>query len=217
MADRIGYPVVIRPSYVLGGRGMEIVADGAEVDRYIARLVGSLDRPSELAVSDKRPLLVDRYLTGAVEVDVDCLCDGRTPSSPASWSISKRPASTRATARARCRCIRSTARSSCGWRSRPRDLAMALKVVGLMNVQFAIKDRQIYILEVNPRASRTVPFVAKVIGAAARRHRLANHGGRSLSRRSSLKPQKLEHMSRSKKRCSRSRASSASIPCSGLK
>ena len=70
---RIGYPVVIRPSYVLGGRAMEIVHDGAEVDRYIARLSATLDRPSELVVSDKRPLLIDSYLTDAVEVDVDCL------------------------------------------------------------------------------------------------------------------------------------------------
>ncbi|NOU04787.1 MAG: carbamoyl-phosphate synthase large subunit, partial [Hyphomicrobiaceae bacterium] len=77
VAERLGYPVVIRPSYVLGGRGMEIVADSAGVDRYIANLSATLDRPSELIVNAKRPLLVDRYLTGAIEVDVDCLCDGK--------------------------------------------------------------------------------------------------------------------------------------------
>ena len=77
VADGIGYPVVIRPSYVLGGRAMEIVHDGSEVDRYVARLSATLDRPSELVVSDKRPLLIDRYLTDAVEVDVDCLADGK--------------------------------------------------------------------------------------------------------------------------------------------
>ena len=70
-------PVVIRPSYVLGGRAMEIVHDGAEIDRYVTRLSATLDRPSELVVSDKRPLLVDRYLTDAIEVDVDCLSDGK--------------------------------------------------------------------------------------------------------------------------------------------
>ena len=75
-AEKIGYPVVIRPSYVLGGRGMEIVHDSAEVDRYVANLSATLDRPSELIVSDKRPLLIDRYLTDAIEVDVDCLSDG---------------------------------------------------------------------------------------------------------------------------------------------
>ncbi|HWK37765.1 MAG TPA: carbamoyl-phosphate synthase large subunit, partial [Hyphomicrobium sp.] len=77
IADGVGYPVVIRPSYVLGGRAMEIVHDGTEVDRYVARLSATLDRPSELVVSDKRPLLIDRYLTDAVEVDVDCLADGK--------------------------------------------------------------------------------------------------------------------------------------------
>src|SRR6476646_3024837 len=77
VADKLGYPVMIRPSYVLGGRAMEIVADGAEIDRYVARLAATLDQPSEFAVSDKRPLLIDRYLSDAIEVDVDCLCDGK--------------------------------------------------------------------------------------------------------------------------------------------
>ncbi len=77
IAETIGYPIVIRPSYVLGGRAMEIVHDAAQLDRYIARLAGDLDRPSELMVSDKRPLLIDRYLSDAIEVDVDCLADGK--------------------------------------------------------------------------------------------------------------------------------------------
>jgi len=77
IADAIGYPVVIRPSYVLGGRGMEIVRDGAQLDRYVARLAADIDRPSELVVSKKSPLLIDRYLSDATEVDVDCLCDGK--------------------------------------------------------------------------------------------------------------------------------------------
>ena len=77
IADEIGYPVVIRPSYVLGGRAMEIVRDGAQLDRYVARLASDLDRPSELVVSKKSPLLIDRYLSDATEVDVDCLADGK--------------------------------------------------------------------------------------------------------------------------------------------
>src|ERR1700761_7854458 len=77
IAEGIGYPIVIRPSYVLGGRAMEIVHDGHQLDRYVARLAADLDRPSELAVSKKRPLLIDRYLTDAIEVDVDCLADGK--------------------------------------------------------------------------------------------------------------------------------------------
>ena len=163
-ADRIGYPVLIRPSYVLGGRGMEIVHDGAEVDRYVARLSATLDRPSELVVSDRRPLLIDRYLTDAIEVDVDCLCDGRDTfvagimehieeagihSGDSACSLP--PYSLDAATIARLE-------------AETRKLALALGVVGLMNVQYAIKDGEIYVLEVNPRASRTVPFVAKVIG-----------------------------------------------------
>jgi carbamoyl-phosphate synthase large subunit len=164
IADRLGYPIVIRPSYVLGGRGMEIVHDGTEIDRYVARLSATLDRPSELIVSAARPLLIDRFLTDAVEVDVDCLCDGRDTfiagimehieeagihSGDSACSLPPHSLDTATIVRLE---------------KQTRDLALALKVVGLMNVQYAIKDRQIYILEVNPRASRTVPFVAKVIG-----------------------------------------------------
>ncbi len=164
VADRIGYPVVIRPSYVLGGRAMEIVHDGSEVDRYIKRLSATLDSPSELVVSAKRPLLIDRYLTDAVEVDVDCLADGKDTfiagimehieeagihSGDSACSLP--PYSLQPDI------IAELERQS-------RELALALKVVGLMNVQFAIKDGKVYILEVNPRASRTVPFVAKVVG-----------------------------------------------------
>ena len=164
IAEKIGYPVVIRPSYVLGGRAMEIVHDGAEVDRYVARLSATLDRPSELVVSDRRPLLVDRYLTDATEVDVDCLCDGTSTfiagimehieeagihSGDSACSLPPHSLSADMIARLE---------------KQSSELALALGVVGLMNVQYAIKDGDIYILEVNPRASRTVPFVAKVIG-----------------------------------------------------
>ena len=164
VADGIGYPVVIRPSYVLGGRMMEIVHDGVEIDRYIARLSATLDRPSELVVSDKRPLLIDSYLTDAVEVDVDCLADGKDAfiagimehieeagihSGDSACSLPPHSLSPAIIAELE---------------RQTRELALALGVVGLMNVQFAIKDGHVYILEVNPRASRTVPFVAKVIG-----------------------------------------------------
>ncbi len=164
IAERIGYPVVIRPSYVLGGRGMEIVHDGAEVDRYVARLSATLDKPSELVVSEKRPLLIDSYLTDAVEVDVDCLSDGKDTfvagimehieeagihSGDSACSLPPHSLSPAIIAELE---------------RQTRELALALRVVGLMNVQFAIKDEQVFILEVNPRASRTVPFVAKVIG-----------------------------------------------------
>jgi carbamoyl-phosphate synthase large subunit len=164
IAERVTFPVVIRPSYVLGGRGMEIVHDRAEVDRYITRLSATLDRPSELVVSAKRPLLIDRYLADATEVDVDCLSDGRDTfvagimehieeagihSGDSACSLPPYSLSPKIIAELE---------------RQTRELALALQVVGLMNVQFAIKDDEVYVLEVNPRASRTVPFVAKVIG-----------------------------------------------------
>jgi len=155
IAREIGYPVVIRPSYVLGGRAMEIVHDTAGLSRYIRRAVN---------VSGTSPVLIDRYLQNAIEVDVDAVADGTEvyvagimehieeagihsgdsacslpPYSLASETIAEIERQTVA-------------------------LARALDVVGLMNVQFAVKDGDVYVLEVNPRASRTVPFVAKATG-----------------------------------------------------
>ena len=164
VADKLGYPVMIRPSYVLGGRAMEIVADGAEIDRYVARLSATLDQPSELVVSEKRPLLIDRYLADAIEVDVDCLCDGKdTFIAGIMEHIEEAGIHSGDSA---CSLPAHSLASSIIVRleKQTRDLALALNVVGLMNVQYAVKGRDIYILEVNPRASRTVPFVAKVIG-----------------------------------------------------
>jgi carbamoyl-phosphate synthase large subunit len=164
IADHIGYPVMIRPSYVLGGRAMEIVYDSGQLERYIARLASHLDRPSDFAVSERRPLLIDRYLSDATEVDVDCLADGADTyiagimehieeagihSGDSACSLppySLQPDTVAALER------------------QTRELALALNVGGLMNVQYAIKNGEVYVLEVNPRASRTVPFVAKVIG-----------------------------------------------------
>jgi carbamoyl-phosphate synthase large subunit len=164
IAETIGYPIVIRPSYVLGGRAMEIVLDAVQLKRYIQRLAGDLDRPSELVVSKKRPLLIDRYLSDAVEVDVDCLSDGKDTviagimehieeagihSGDSACSLPPHSLSPDVIAELE---------------RQTHALALALDVGGLMNVQYAIKDGDIYVLEVNPRASRTVPFVAKVIG-----------------------------------------------------
>jgi carbamoyl-phosphate synthase large subunit len=155
VALRIGYPVVIRPSYVLGGRGMEIVHDQEGLSRYIAQAV---------KVSGTAPVLIDRYLSDAIEVDVDCLADKSSAfvagimehieeagihSGDSACSLP--PYSLNAGA------IAEISRQT-------EALAKALGVVGLMNVQYAVKDGEIFILEVNPRASRTVPFVAKVVG-----------------------------------------------------
>ncbi|MDX2203950.1 MAG: carbamoyl-phosphate synthase large subunit [Hyphomicrobiaceae bacterium] len=193
VAERFGFPLVIRPSYVLGGRAMEILHDGGDLDRYIARLSATLDAPSELVVSAKRPLLIDRYLSDAIEVDVDCLSDGRDTfvagimehieeagihSGDSACSLP--PHSLPAAVIARLE-------------AQTRDLALALNVVGLMNVQYAVKGGDIYILEVNPRASRTVPFVAKVIGKpiAGIAARIMN--GEPLAS-FGLKPRKLTHV-----------------------
>jgi len=155
VAERIGYPVVIRPSYVLGGRAMRIVHDHDGLERYMKDAV---------LVTGNNPVLIDRYLSDATEVDVDCLADGKDVfvagimehieeagihSGDSACSLP--PYSLSADIIAEIK--RQTAL-----------MAKALKVVGLMNVQFAVKDGDIYILEVNPRASRTVPFVAKATG-----------------------------------------------------
>ncbi|WP_072386610.1 carbamoyl-phosphate synthase large subunit [Hyphomicrobium sp. CS1BSMeth3] len=193
VADKIGYPIVIRPSYVLGGRAMEIVADGGEVDRYIQRLSATLDRPSELIVSESRPLLIDRYLSGAIEVDVDCLSDGKDTfvagimehieeagvhSGDSACSLPVHSLDSAIVVRLE---------------KQTRDLALALNVVGLMNVQYAIKDKQIYVIEVNPRASRTVPFVAKAIGLPVASIAARIMGGASL-KSFALKTPKLDHI-----------------------
>ena len=155
VAGSIGYPVMVRPSYVLGGRAMEIVYNEKALIEYMTRAVEA---------SPEHPVLIDKFLSNAIEVDVDCVSDGRDvviggimehieeagvhsgdsacslpPYSLDEWVLDE-------------------------IRNQTISLARGLKVVGLMNVQFAVKDETIYILEVNPRASRTVPFVSKAIG-----------------------------------------------------
>jgi carbamoyl-phosphate synthase large subunit len=154
VASRIGYPVLMRPSYVLGGRAMEIVDSLQQLEDYITTAV---------QVSGDSPVLIDQYLRDAIECDVDALCDGERCAWPVSCSTSRKRASTRATAPARCRPTTCPPKSSPKWSVRPM-LALALGVKGLMNIQFAVKDGEVYLIEVNPRASRTVPFVAKALG-----------------------------------------------------
>ncbi|MCX8226004.1 MAG: carbamoyl-phosphate synthase large subunit, partial [Sulfitobacter sp.] len=157
IAADIGFPLVIRPSYVLGGRAMEIVRDQASLERYIREAV---------VVSGKSPVLLDNYLSGAVELDVDALCDGKNVhvagimqhieeagvhSGDSACSLPPYSLSREIIAEVE---------------KQTKALALALNVVGLMNIQFAIKDGEIYLIEVNPRASRTVPFVAKATDSA---------------------------------------------------
>ena len=176
VAGELGLPLVVRPSYVLGGRAMAIIRDVGALDDYLLGVLPSLV-PSEIKtrypndktgqinmVLGKNPLLFDRYLTDAIEIDEDCLSDGENAaiagimehieeagihSGDSACSLPPRSLS-KATLDA--------------LEQQTKNLAKALGVIGLMNVQYALKDGEIYVLEVNPRASRTVPFVAKVMG-----------------------------------------------------
>jgi carbamoyl-phosphate synthase large subunit len=154
-AEAIGYPVVVRPSYVLGGRAMEIVHQQADLERYMREAV---------KVSNNSPVLLDRYLSDAIEVDVDCICDGKdTYIGGIMEHIEQAGVHSGDSA---C-CLPPHSLASHLEREIRRQtvlMAKSLKVVGLMNVQFAIQRDTVYVLEVNPRASRTVPFVSKATG-----------------------------------------------------
>ncbi len=157
IAERVGFPLVIRPSYVLGGRAMEIVRDMDQLRRYITTAVD---------VSGKNPVLLDSYLSGAIEVDVDALSDG-TNVHVAGIMEHIEEAGVHSGDSACCLPPHSLSEGTVAELKRQTvAMALALGVVGLMNVQFAIKDGVIYVLEVNPRASRTVPFVAKATDSA---------------------------------------------------
>ena len=176
VADQIGFPIVVRPSYVLGGRAMEIVRTPEAFEKYIQLTLAELvppdirlkypnDKTGQInAVLAQNALLFDSYLSGAIEVDVDCLCDGEDVvvcgimehieeagihSGDSACSLPPYSLSDDIQEEL----VRQT-----------KAMALALNVGGLMNVQYAIKDGEIYVIEVNPRASRTVPFVAKTIG-----------------------------------------------------
>jgi carbamoyl-phosphate synthase large subunit len=156
-AAAIGYPLVVRPSYVLGGRAMEIVFDETELARYMKYAV---------RVSNESPVLLDRFLEDAIEVDVDAICDGKDVLIGGIMEhIEQAGVHSGDSA---CSLPPYTLSQSTQDRMRVQMAQMAhgLNVVGLMNAQFAIKGDDIYILEVNPRASRTVPFVSKAIGLA---------------------------------------------------
>jgi carbamoyl-phosphate synthase large subunit len=172
LAAEIGYPLVVRPSYVLGGRAMEIVYGEDDLQRYMREAV---------KVSNESPVLLDRFLNDAIEVDVDAVCDGAqvliggimehieeagVHSGDSACSLPPYTLSPAVQDR---------------MREQMRKMAMELGVVGLMNAQFAIQDEEIFILEVNPRASRTVPFVSKATGRALAKIAARCMVGRSLA------------------------------------
>ncbi|HEV7260735.1 MAG TPA: carbamoyl-phosphate synthase large subunit [Bosea sp. (in: a-proteobacteria)] len=205
IAAELGLPFVVRPSYVLGGRAMAIIRDEAMFEDYLLGTLPSLI-PSEVkakypndktgqinTVLGKNPLLFDRYLSDAIEVDVDCLADGKDAfiagimehieeagihSGDSACSLPPRSLSLATIAELE---------------RQTKAMALALDVGGLMNVQYAIKDGEIYVLEVNPRASRTVPFVAKVIGQPIAKIAARIMAGESLAS-FGLKPAALGHV-----------------------
>ena len=155
IAERIGYPVVVRPSFVLGGRAMEIVYDQHSLDRYMTEAVEA---------SPEHPILIDKFLEDAIEVDVDAVCDGaRTIVGGVMEHIEEAGIHSGDSA---CAIPPFSLPGSiiAELKTQTYALAMALEVKGLMNIQFAVKDGDVYVLEVNPRASRTVPFVSKATG-----------------------------------------------------
>ncbi|HOU21723.1 MAG TPA: carbamoyl-phosphate synthase large subunit [Kiritimatiellia bacterium] len=154
-AGRIGYPVLVRPSYVLGGRSMEIVYDPETLRSFMARA---------LLVSPGHPVLIDRFLEDAVEVDVDAISDGRT--TVVAGIMEHIEEAGIHSGDSACILPPVTIAPSMMERidAQTKMLAAELGVVGLMNIQYAIKDKELYVLEVNPRASRTVPFVSKAVG-----------------------------------------------------
>jgi len=157
IAEGIGFPLVIRPSYVLGGRAMEIVRDMAHLERYIAEAV---------VVSGDSPVLLDGYLAGAIECDVDALCDGETVHVTGIMQHIEEAGVHSGDSACSLPPYSLGADTIAEIKRQTEALALALNVRGLMNVQFAVKDDDIYLIEVNPRASRTVPFVAKATDSA---------------------------------------------------
>ncbi len=154
---RIGYPMVVRPSYVLGGRAMEIVYEEEELERYMQVAV---------KVSENNPVLLDHFLDQAVEVDVDAVCDGREVVIGAIMEHIEQAGVHSGDSACTLPPYRLGPDVQAEIRRQVRAMALELGVVGLMNVQLAIQNGVIYVLEVNPRASRTVPFVSKCIGTS---------------------------------------------------
>ncbi len=184
MAEAIGYPVLVRPSYVLGGRAMELVHDATELESYIKEAV---------RVSKKHPVLIDSFLQSAVEIDVDAVCDGTDTliggiMEHIEWAGVHSGDSA---------CVIPSQSLSPSVIARVRDytkkIALGLGVVGLINIQYAVRNDVVYVLEANPRASRTVPFVAKATGIALAKLAAKVMVGRKLADMDVAEPE-IEHV-----------------------
>jgi carbamoyl-phosphate synthase large subunit len=185
IARQIGYPVIVRPSYVLGGRAMEVVYDESDLREYVDRAVKA---------SPEHPLLIDKFLEDATEVDVDAIADGQmvviggimehieeagVHSGDSACSLPPYSLSSHITAEIK---------------DQTKRLALELQVVGLINIQFAVKNGDVYVLEVNPRASRTVPFVSKAIGVPLAKLAARVIAGKTLQELGFTKEREINHI-----------------------
>ena len=171
-AAKIGYPVIIRPSYVLGGRGMAIIHNESELREYLAQ---------DIEVSSSKPLLIDRFLNNALECEADALCDGKEAFVPAIMEHIELAGVHSGDSACVIPPVRLTEKQQETIESYMKKIAVELGVVGLINVQFAVENNVIYVLEANPRASRTVPIVSKVTGIPMAKIATLLMEGRSLS------------------------------------
>jgi carbamoyl-phosphate synthase large subunit len=186
IADRIGYPVVVRPSYVLGGRAMEIVFDGGELERFVR---------TAAEASPEHPVLIDRFLEGAIEVDVDAVCDGADVFIGAVMEHIEEAGVHSGDSSCQIPPATLSDEELDEIEGLVRTIASRLGVVGLLNLQLAVKDERIWVLEANPRSSRTVPFVSKVIGVSLARVATLVLTGRTLAelREAAVVPQDPRH------------------------
>ena len=201
----LGLPLVVRPSYVLGGRAMQIIREENQLADYLLGTLPELvpadvkarypnDKTGQInTVLGKNPLLFDRYLSDATEIDVDCLCDGKDTFIVGIMEHIEEAGIHSGDSACSLPPHSLDARMIDELERQTRELALGLDVVGLMNVQYAIKDGDIYVLEVNPRASRTVPFVAKVIGTPVAKIAARIMAGEKLAD-FNLRKTKLDHV-----------------------
>ena len=180
IASGIGYPVIIRPSYVLGGRGMAIINNAQELKDYISK---------DIEISEDKPLLIDRFLNNALECEADALCDGKEAFVPAIMEHIELAGVHSGDSACVIPPVRLTEQQKELIETYMKKIAIELGVVGLINVQFAVENNVIYVLEANPRASRTVPIVSKVSGIPMAKVATLLMEGRSLASFNLKKPE----------------------------
>lgn len=180
IAAKIGYPVIIRPSYVLGGRGMAIIHSESELSEYLMQ---------DMEISSDKPLLIDRFLNGALECEADALCDGKDAFVPVIMEHIELAGVHSGDSACVIPPVRLTDEQKNTLEEYMKKIAVELGVVGLINVQFAVENNVIYVLEANPRASRTVPIVSKVAGIPMAKIATMLMEGRSLKSFNLKKPE----------------------------